>query len=112
MSIVKGYQMPAADSRRSTKTPHWILQLSLPVTAVGGRRLISLEGGNRGRCTTRPAVGWRYGDLNCACRPCMGLERHGDGLQNVQPSERQHWGTIAGGRKAVIEVTAGRFWQL
>ena len=41
----------------------------------------------------------------------MGLGRYGKGLRSVQPSEQQRGDTIAGGRKAVIEVSAASFWQ-
>jgi hypothetical protein len=33
---VKGYQMPAAESRRSTKTPHWII--AVEPAGYSGRR--------------------------------------------------------------------------
>jgi len=43
------------------------------ISRAGGRRRISLEGGNRGQCATRPAVVWRYGELT-SVSPCSGKE--------------------------------------
>jgi hypothetical protein len=61
---VKGYQMPTADTRRVQRTWTDQLAVGVPVTPVGGRRLISLGGGNRGREPAERAGSGAYGDLN------------------------------------------------
>ena len=65
-AIVKGYQMPAAVGRYRRGRRNGRTGLGWRVTAVGGRRLISLGGGNRGRGTGGGAVKIGYGDLKGA----------------------------------------------